>query len=94
MSIKRSRFEIIMELLTQVHNGNCLPTRLMHSTNLSWNTLSMYTDSLVVKGLLVEDDGGGDNRSKTRFHITERGERLLEYLGLTLDPLSLEDSCG
>ena len=92
MNIQRSRFEIYKELLTQVHNGNCIPTRLMYSVNISWSNLNMYTDSLISQGLLMEVEEGVDNRSRTRFHVTERGERFLEYLGMALDPLKPEDT--
>lgn len=81
-----------MELLTQVHNGNCIPTRLMHSINISWSNLKEYTDSLIAQGLLEEIEGGMNNRSRTRFHVTERGERFLRYLGLALNPLKLYNS--
>ena len=52
----------------------------------------MYTDSLISQGLLMEVEEGVDNRSRTRFHVTERGERFLECLGLALDPLKPEDT--
>jgi predicted transcriptional regulator len=81
-----------MELLTQVHNGNCQPTKLMYSTNISWSNLILYTGSLIAQGLLMEVEEGEDNRSRTRFHITERGERFLEYLGLALNTLKLESN--
>ncbi len=91
MSLKRSKFELYKELLAQVHNGNCQPTRLMYGTNLSWINFNHIMKPLFSQGLLTEVEGVGDRRNKTRYQITEKGERFLKYLGLALNSVKLEE---
>jgi predicted transcriptional regulator len=91
MSIHRSRFEIYKELLTQVHNGNCQPASLMHSTNISFGDLDLYKETLISLGLLMEVKEGADNGSRTRFHVTEKGESVLEYLESASNSVNLEE---
>jgi predicted transcriptional regulator len=91
MSVRRSKFEIYRELLTQVNNGNCQPTRMMYSINLSWIAFNQVKESLISQGLLAEVEGAGDRRSRTRFMVTDKGEKFLEYLGLALNSVNLEE---
>ena len=91
MSLRRSKFEIYRELLTQVHNGNCQPTRMMYSTNLSWPVLNRIKEPLISQGLLAEVEDPRDKSSKTRYRVTEKGEKFLDYLGLALNSINLEE---
>ena len=91
LSLQRSKFEIYRELLTQVHNGNCQPTRMMFSTNLSWPSFNRVMETLVSQGLLAEAEGDGDKRSRTRYRVTEKGEKFLEYIELALKSVDLKE---
>ena len=85
MSLRRSRFEIYRELLAQVHNGNCQPTRIMYSTELPWYTYNQVMQTLISQKFLVEVEDQIDTGSKARYKVTEKGERFLEYLGKALN---------
>jgi predicted transcriptional regulator len=91
MSLRRSKFEIYRELLTQTHNGNCQPTRMMYSTNLSWPAFNQVKETLISQGLLSEVEGSGDKRSRTRYRVTDKGKKFLEYLELALNSVNLEE---
>lgn len=91
LSLRRSKFEIYLEILTQVRNGNCQPTRMMYSTNLSWIAFNQIKMTLISQGLLEEVEDAGDKRSRTKYKITEKGEKFLEYLGLALNSVNLEE---
>ena len=73
-----------------MHNGNCQPTRMMYSTNLSWPAFNQVKETLISQGLLSEVEDLGDRRSRTRFRVTDKGEKFLEYLGLALNSVNLE----
>ncbi|OGD55740.1 hypothetical protein A3K78_07190 [Candidatus Bathyarchaeota archaeon RBG_13_52_12] len=89
MSLRRSRFEIYRELLTQVHNGNVHPTRMMYSTELPWPAFNQVIKTLISQEFLSEVEDQVDKRSGARYRVTEKGERFLEYLGKALDSVDL-----
>ncbi|OGD55506.1 hypothetical protein A3K78_11375 [Candidatus Bathyarchaeota archaeon RBG_13_52_12] len=91
MSLRRSKFEIYRELLTQVHHGNCKPTRIMYSTNLSWPAFNQILETLISQGLLAKIEEARDKRSRTKYMATEKGEKFLDYLGLALNSVNLEE---
>jgi len=87
----RSRFELYLELLTQVHDGNCQLSKLMKCTNLSWPGLNRVMGPLISEGLLVEVEGAGDTRSEAWYKMTEEGEQLLKSLKLVFSLVDLEN---
>lgn len=88
MSLRRSRFEIYRELLTQVHNGDYQPNRMMYSTELPWYTFNQVMQTLISQKFLVEVDQI-DKGSRARYKVTEKGERFLEYLGKALNSVDM-----
>ncbi|MBA7628113.1 hypothetical protein ES703_35583 [subsurface metagenome] len=77
MSIRRSRFEIMLEVLAAVRGGEDKPTRIMYAVNLSWGPTSRMLFSLVEQGLLELRIASG--RSRKRYVITERGVNVIDY---------------
>ena len=86
---QRSKFELYLELLTQVSNGVINPTRLMQILNLSSRGLNEALESLVSEGLLVEVRDAGFGRFH-EYQVTEKGEKFIEYLGLALNEVNLQ----
>jgi predicted transcriptional regulator len=80
MPSRRSKIDIYIELLTSIQGGECRPTRIMYSINLSWKPLCQLLESLENKGL-IEKMGSlnEDKRSKNLYKITEKGESVLQY---------------
>jgi predicted transcriptional regulator len=64
---------------------------MMYSTNLSWIAFNQIKMTLISQGLLEEVEDAGDKRSRTKYRITEKGEKFLEYLGLALNSVNLEE---
>jgi predicted transcriptional regulator len=64
---------------------------MMYSTNLSWIAFNQVKVTLISQGLLAEVKNAGNKSRKIRYQVTEKGERFLEYLGLALNSLTLED---
>ena len=64
---------------------------MMYGTNLSWPAFNQILETLISQGLLAEIEEARDKRSRTRYMVTEKGEKFLEYLGLALNSVNLEE---
>jgi hypothetical protein len=49
-------------------------------------------EPLISEGLLRKVEGFGDDEDGPWYQVTEKGERFLEYLGLALSLVDLENS--
>ncbi len=91
MSARRSKFQLSVEVLSQIKQGERKPTRIMYSANLSWKSLKEILDSLVSQELIEEELVGRSNkRAKKRYMITEKGEHVLEYYNVVSGLIEIE----
>lgn len=80
MLSRRSKFEIYVDILSKIKGGECKPTRIMYSTNLSWQPLCQILESLENQEMIEPMDiDQKDKRSKTLYRITEKGDNVLRY---------------
>jgi predicted transcriptional regulator len=80
MSTRRSRFEIYVDVLTQIKNGSSKPTQIMYAANLSWRPLQEILKSLATQSLIVEtEENIKDKRTKVQFNLTMKGENVVRY---------------
>ncbi|MCW4048370.1 MAG: winged helix-turn-helix domain-containing protein [Candidatus Bathyarchaeota archaeon] len=77
MSPRRSSFQIAVDVLSVMHEGESRPTRIMYASNLSWNTLKSTLDLLVNKGYTQESIGVGGRQKQ--YFITPSGLNVLRY---------------
>ncbi len=58
MSARRSRLELIFDILLSIQNkgGKIKPTHLMYKSNLSHKLLNSYLEELIGKGLVVVEE--------------------------------------
>ena len=83
LSARRSKFQLSVEVLDQIKNGESKPTRIMYSANLSWKSLKEIIKALTSQGLIEETIvSRGRKRSKKRYEITNKGENVLKYYSL------------
>lgn len=88
---RRSKPEMVCELMLAISMGAVRPTKIMQRANLTWNALLVYLNSLVVNGLVRQEERG----NATTYHLTGKGEDALRtYLALRekLEPLKLEST--
>jgi predicted transcriptional regulator len=91
MSSRRSKFEIYIDILTEIKGGTVIPTRIMYGANLSWKPLKQILRTLTTQGLIVEQSmGNDDKRTKRAYALTERGENVLKYFNRAKGLLELE----
>ncbi len=76
MSTRRSSFQIAVDVLTVIGEGEQRPTRIMYASNLSWNSLRGTLDILVGKGYV---DEMFLNQKQKRYSITTKGQDVLGY---------------
>jgi len=76
LSPRRSSFQIAIDVLTVIGEGEKRPTRIMYATNLSWNSLKGTLDILVNKGYVDEDQVTDRNK---KYSITTKGHEVLGY---------------
>lgn len=80
MSIRRSRFEIYVDILTEVMNGSNKPTKIMYGANLSYKPLKVILQSMLDQGLIDEDAGTKkDKRTKVTYKVTQKGMNVVRY---------------
>jgi len=91
LSARRSKFQLSVEVLSQIKQGERKPTRIMYSANLSWKSLKEILDSLVSQELIEEElVGRSSKRAKKRYMITEKGENVLEYYSVVSGLIEIE----
>jgi predicted transcriptional regulator len=76
LSPRRSSFQIAIDVLTVISEGEVRPTRIMYSSNLSWNSLKGTLELLVGKGYVDEEQIS--DRGK-KYSITAKGREVLGY---------------
>lgn len=77
--MRRSPFEVRMDVLRAVGEGSVKPTRIMYRSNTSWAVLQKNLAALLAAGFI--NQGGKDIRAE--YTITESGLCVVrEYLAL------------
>lgn len=86
MSSRRSRFEIYVDILTEIMNGTKKPTKIMYAANLSYQPLKHILQSLLDQGLIEEEDGKiKDKRTKVKYCLTQKGLNVVRYYSKAKD---------
>ncbi len=80
MNKKRSKLEIIRDILEVIknRNGKIKPTHILYKSNLSYNMMEEYLNELIEKEFILETK---NNNSKT-YAITEKGQAYLSKFKL------------
>ena len=81
MGVRRSRLELIFDILLSIQNkgGRIKPTHLMYKSNLSHKLLTEYLDVLTTKGMVLTEEQfnkKAKNSSKI-IVLTEKGNSFL-----------------
>jgi len=91
MSLRRSKLDIVLSVLSAVRGGVDKPTRIMYAANLSWKPTRRILGSLVEQGLLVERVSEGSKRSRLRYGVSERGLSVLRYFEGARDLIDIDE---
>jgi len=76
----KSSFKRHIDILTEIKNGEILPTRIMYKTAISWNILRKMLENLTAQGIIEKKTPEGNKRSKNNYTITKKGNTALNYL--------------
>ena len=77
MSRRRSRLEIMLDILSAIRDGKEKPTKIMYAANLSWKPTQKVLSNLMEQGLVEMRMASG--RARKRYTITEKGVNVLDY---------------
>ena len=76
---RRSRMEIMGDVLRVIDEGSNRPTKIMHGANLTWPPLMVHLEALLRNQLITQETHG--NRST--YRLTAKGSAVLSmYRGL------------
>ncbi len=80
MNKKRSRLEIIRDILEVIknRNGKIKPTHILYKSNLSYGMMEEYLDELIKKEFVIENK----NQNNKTYSITEKGVNYLSQYKL------------
>ncbi len=83
MNKKRSRLEIIKDILEVIknRNGKIKPTHILYKSNLSYGMMEEYLNELIKKEFIIENK---NDKAKT-YAITEKGSAYLSKYKLILE---------
>lgn len=76
MSSRRSRFQISVEVLTAIAEGEHKPTKIMYACNLSWNSTKNTLSVLESKGYIDDLSNGLKRR---HYCVTAKGREVIHY---------------
>lgn len=81
MKGRRSKLELILDVLESVMGGTEKPTTIMYEANLSWKTLNENMSSLASQGLIetVDESQLEDRRNSRAYRITGKGVTVVRY---------------
>lgn len=71
---KRSRFQIFVDVLRVIAEGEYKRTRIMYKSNLSWIPLVRILDRMIELGLIEERK----KENRYCYFITEKGKNFLK----------------
>lgn len=91
MPRRRSRLDIMLNVLSVVGDGVDKPTRIMYAANLSYRLTERILRSLVRQGLLREIEDTRSRRTKKRYEIMEKGAKVIQYFDRARDLLTVEE---
>ena len=78
MANRRSKLEVMLDVLSAVMSGIDKPTHIMFAANTGWRSSQSILSSLVNQGLLTMKETPG-RASKRSYGITEKGTNVLKY---------------
>lgn len=77
---RRSKYELCIDVLKSIKDGNYKTTRIMYGVQMSYPSLKNVLDLLIDKELVYKiPSGDDDKRTNNWYKISKRGMKVLEY---------------
>jgi len=91
MGKRRTRAELLCEVLETINSGIKKPTHILYNTKVSWTVLQEMLDLLQDRDYIEKHEL---NKSKTRtrvnYSLTEEGKSILSNMQYIRDTLQIE----
>ena len=89
--MRRSRLEIVLDILSVIMGGVDKPTPIMYAANMSWSPVQRMLSNLVEQGFLLVVLYTKGRQSRRRYQITEKGVNVLDYFEKVEELIPLAD---
>ncbi len=89
--MRRSRLEIVLDILSVVMGGVDKPTCIMYAANMSWSPVQRMLSNLVEQGFLLVVLYTKGRQSRRLYRITEKGVNVLDYFEKVEELMPLAD---
>jgi predicted transcriptional regulator len=97
--MRRSKLEILLNVLEVIQKGENKPTRIMYQSNLSYTLLKDVLNKLINQELIIEKNPAigyrkRDKRTNKIYQITTKGQNVLRYFHNAKGLLQIETKYG
>lgn len=81
MSSRRSKMELLCEVLESIAQGDNKPTHILYNSRTSWSVLQKLLDFSMEKEYIVERKAGEDDATKrVVYQLTSEGKEVLHNM--------------
>ena len=77
MTRKRSRLQMLTDVLRVIEKGTSKPTRIMYKSNLSWHSLKGILEKLMEDELVTSEEARRGRCVCRTYVITEKGTAVI-----------------
>ena len=77
---RRTKLEIVLDILRIIRDGTSRPTKIMYNMNMSWISVQALLSKLVNEGHIKLTKKQGPKRVQRRYEITKKGLKVIDYL--------------
>ncbi len=93
MKKRRSKNEILIQILQVIKDGNSKPTRIMYAANTAWKPVVQYLDELWTKGLIeMGPKPEKDKRSSKTYYLTDQGQEAIKQFNKAMRLLKFDNT--
>ena len=86
MGRRRSRTELVCEVLESIDSGIHKPTHILYNTKVSWNVYTEIMDMLESKNFIeTMPSNESSTRNRVKYYLTDDGKEALEGMRFLKD---------
>ena len=91
MGKRRTRAELLCEVLESIDNGIKKPTHILYNTKVSWTVLQEMLDLLQERDYIEKHEiTKSVTRSRVKYSLTNEGKSILSNMQYIRDTLQIE----
>ncbi|MCW4011826.1 MAG: helix-turn-helix transcriptional regulator [Candidatus Bathyarchaeota archaeon] len=89
MTKRRSRTDLVYEVLESIDSGIHKPTHILYNTKVSWNVYTEIIDMLQTKNFIkTVSSKESSTRNRVQYYLTDNGREALQGMQFLKDVFS------